>query len=197
MNKQELALAFEMNVNGDFEPKIEHFQCFSRDYFCSILNEYLKKKREANTRHREPEDTSLLPSPDFQNNLMRALIHDRQNLASGTAITDTQTLSARLNLLSELFEVTYGEDTIQAYRIKAATEVIRELAKKKNEARGLQKFGREIELTNQIARIKAQKLITDQDEAKIQAEVMRMLYVDQLMRWNEAEFVQHVESQIE
>ena len=60
MKVQELHLAFEMNVNGDFNikekgevvsRKVNHYQCFSREFFCDVLNQYLSERDAVSYTH--------------------------------------------------------------------------------------------------------------------------------------------------
>lgn len=198
MNKQELQLAFEMNINGDFIKKVEHYQQFSREFFCDVLLQYLQKKQETISKSGQKVSIELQSEgrEDFHIVLMKALIADRENISSGQDITIHCTVFDRLDMMEALFPITINESTIEAYRKNAVQTILGNLSKKKHEAQALRKLGREIELTHQIARIKAQKLITENDESLIQAEVLKLIYCNQLMMWPENEFIQHIQSQL-
>lgn len=195
MNQHELLLAFEMNINGDLLPKIEHYQCFSRDYFCAICNKYLEARQLSLQKNKKPEpDVKQLKEANHDYLLMQDIIQDKLNVTEGKPITENFTIRERVNLLAEMFDVNVSEKQIEDYRTCAASTITASLAKKKHDARALNKFGAEIELANQIARIKTGKLITDADENLIQSEVLRLVYCNSLCGWNQNEFVAHIES---
>jgi hypothetical protein len=196
MNKHELNLAFELNVNGDLEEKVHHYQCFSREYFCDVLNLYLKKKAEAVMKQVEGISNESLPPVDISKSLMEDLISDRETVAKGE-ITNRSPLMSRFELLNELFDFPITEEQISKYRKVAVTEILARVSKDKHEARVNNKFGKEIELANQLERLKSQKLLTEKDEATIQFEVNRLLYCNTLMMWSESEFVAHVQMNME
>lgn len=200
MNLQEMKLAFEMNVNGDFPNKVEHYQAFSRDYFCNVLNRYIQQKQVVlmkEAKMPKNEHQSIAPPDNYSEKILLDIIQDRINSGSGSPLTESVPIATRFEMLCSMFEVNYGEKTIAGYRINACDELLRELTKKKNEAKALNKYGLELEITNQIARIKAQKLITEADEAMIEAKVLRLLYANVILHWPEMEFVNHVKESIQ
>jgi hypothetical protein len=192
MNKHELRLAFELNVNGDLKDKVNHYQCFSREYFCDVLNLYLQKKAEVNVTQPKTEEQSSLPPADMSRTLFEDLISDRETVAKG-AISKRHTVMARLELMSEMFDVPISEEQISKYRAVAITEILGTVCKAKHEARVNKKFGKEMELTHQIERLKSRKLLTEKDEALIQFEVTKLLYCNALMLYTESEFTSHVQ----
>jgi len=192
MNKAEINLAFDMNVNGQLNKKINHFQCFSREYFCEVLNAYIEKKKEV-TRYQEfkeePKEEIKALAFDVTKQQMEDLIYDRKNI---TKLSIRNTVAAKLELLNQLFIFEVTEKQIKEYRKIAVNEIHIRTAKKKTDARALQKFGVEIECANKVERLKA-GTFTDSDDKEIQHEVTKLIYGNALMLWSEFEFIKHVE----
>lgn len=197
MNKHELLLAFEMNVNGDLEVKVNHYQCFSREFFCDVLNLYLKKKLEVISREqKKPSDSLALKALDITRSVMEDLINDREIVKKGE-LSNRNSLTAKLEMLYELFDFPVTDEQISNYRGIVTTDILTRLSKERAEARVNEKFGREIELANQIDRFKSKKLLTEKDEELIQYEVSKLLYCNTLLLWTEQEFIAHVNLNIE
>lgn len=198
MSVSELRLAFEMNVNGELEmmiggnlePRVNHYQCFSREFFCEVCRRYLIKKTEANVRVAPVtfEQAKALPLPDTEILLMEAIIHDRQHLNELTPYP----VIKKLDMLSQMFEFDINEKQIEKYRKVSIGKLITDTANARAAARVNKKFGAEIEAANKVERLKHGPL-SNKDEAEIQFEVNTLIYGNALMLWTEAEFVKHVE----
>jgi hypothetical protein len=197
MNKHELSLAFELNMQGELEKKVEHFQCFSVEYFCDIINLYLQKKIQVNKAPKEViEEPVINPLVEASIQTMKDMIEDRELVSEGK-ITGRTPIKTRLDLLNELFEVKIEDDVIAKYRELSVVTILSDLNKSRNAIRSDEmKFGRFVELSNQIERLKKGKLITEKDEALIQSEVCKLIYCNELMKWPEKEFIEHIESQL-
>jgi hypothetical protein len=217
MNKAELSLAFEMNINGDFNIKsggeqrsrINHYQCFSREYFCDVLNQYLQEKAEANkkiSQLRSQEEELALPKPDVIPEIFEAIISDYVSFhQGGYELFSTERefvthlrfpTTTKLKLLSEIYEISLTTENIVNLRDQAGLRLIKELNKRKN--RSALSYGALVSISHQIARIKSGKLLTQQDEAEVQAHVDRLLYTQSLSSIPpDADFVSHVRENIE
>lgn len=226
MNKEELYLAFEMNVNGDFEFKlngeihhrINHYQCFSREFFCDVLNQYLKEKVLVNKRIsdlRNADDKKALSPPDPTPRIFEAIIADYKDfheqgydVFSMDKPFETHKLfptAVKLDLLNMIYDINISEKNIIKLREHAKNIVIRNLTKKKNMFAYNKRFGVVVSVEHQLARVKAGKLLNQQDEDLIQAEVSRLLYVQSISAMKpdageqieQSVFVRHVKENID
>lgn len=230
MNKQELTLAFEMNVRGDFtierNGKIEHsiniFQCFTVEFFCSVLNQYLTEKDTAVKKvraleKREEQNAPLTKQPDLTIDIFEAIVDDYKAYHLGGYVytsPDKQfpthnkfPTNSKFTLLGEIYDMDISERNVIKLREVAQRILLRELQRKKqtlpkiNEAHG----GAELSLVHQIARIKAGKLINKEDEDLIQIHVKRLLYLQLIDAYklhdgqiiDDNEFVKHVKENME
>ena len=185
MNQKELELAFELNLSGDIE-RVNHYQCFSVEFFCDVLNKYLQKKAEAIAK-----STQQLaePKPEAPVNMtpkmLANILKDFETLNHPDATVRDQLLSgsfatvSKLNLLSKIIEIDISETRITDLREKARWNLVRELSAKKAKLNE-NKFGAAVSLGHQIARLKAGKLITQTDEDHLQTEVTRLIYIQTL-----------------
>jgi hypothetical protein len=199
MNKKELFLAFEMNVNGDFNFKengevkrrVNHYNNFSREFFCDVLNQYLSEKEVAHGKYAalrlaEEKEQAAVPvnAPDVTVEILRALIQDfkayhTEGLSYSHPENSFHTSSGfptdtKLEMLGELFDIDISEDKLTGLRELAARRLIRSLIKKRAEI-PTSKMGAALEISHQIARIKTGKLITDKDEILLQGIVKQLL----------------------
>ena len=232
MTVPELHLAFEMNVNGDFNikasggeviHKVNHFQCFSREFFCDVLNQYLSERVQANRQIEklkkeleEQEQKKLLP-PDITLTTFNAIIEDYKEfhgqgyeVFSPTREFDTSKnypTSTKLELIHEVYNINISEDNITMLRSRAKEFVLRALHKKKEyKNKGGDKervFGGTISIEHQISRIKEGKLLNLEDEILIQAYVNRLLYIQLIAlekpagEIEESSFIKHIKENIE
>lgn len=199
MNKHEVALAFDLNIRGDFDKKIEHYQCFSVEYFCDVLNEYRKKKIAAKAYEEKLEEEKKVV--DVSNQILQAIIDDFIAHHSKQEMRFNFPILIKIETLDKLFDVDASVENIENLRPIAAVNVWRQLAKKKHESASLKKFGAEVSLQHQIARIKANKLITNEDENLIQVEVNHLLYCQVFDKYKskniaDSKFITHIKNQI-
>lgn len=175
MNKHELALAFDLNIRGDLEKKVEHYQCFSVEYFCEVLNEYRKKKIQAKAHEEKKEEEKIAPT-DVSKEILQNIVDDYVSHHTKEKSEIKFPISFRLEMLSKMFDVDTSVENIEKLRAIAANNVWQCLAKEKHKSESLKKFGQVVSFQHQIARIKSQKLITNDDENMIQVEVSHLLY---------------------
>lgn len=195
MNKAEIALAFDMNVNGEFSKKIEHFQCFSREYFCDVLNAYLTRKKQVLSSMPKEEDSEKVKVDfDLAKVAMECLIFDRENISEGK-LSESIPVKEKLEWLNSLFELDITEDQVKNYRKISTSLILTKTATERNEARVNRKFGVEIEMANKVERLKSGTL-SDKDEAEIQHEVNKLIYGNALLIYSEFDFVNHIKGQI-
>lgn len=198
MNVHELRLAFEMNVNGELEmpvgnaiePRVNHYQCFSREFFCEVCRRYLIKKTEANKRIPTvvAENTPALGAVSNDLLLMEALINDRQDICKMSPLP----VHSKLEMLNQMFDFEVTEKQIDNYRKVAIGKLITEAAKERAVAKANNRFGEDVNATHRITRLNKGPL-TPKDEADIQFEVLQLIYGNVIMLWTEIEFVKHVE----
>jgi len=68
---EEIKLAFELNIRGEYLEKINHFQSFNADYFGSVMKEYQESKRKAwaefnKYKPSEPKQLDPIPNQPLQ-----------------------------------------------------------------------------------------------------------------------------------
>ncbi len=229
MTKHEMYLAFEMNVNGDYNVKagtetlsrINHYQCFSVEFFCDVLNQYLKervsfnKKMEQEKERQKEEATKKLPAPDLTVQLFEMLLTDYKkyhteqvDLFSPDNNFETHigfTTAAKLELVNELYNISLDEDNIAKLREHAKRIVIRMLHNKKRGYDKRKLFGVVVSIEHQVSRLKTGKLLNIEDESMIQQQVTRLLYMQVLavlmpapnQNIDDTEFVKCVRENIE
>lgn len=190
----EFDLAFELNLTGDLTPKAEHYQVFSAEFMCTVLNTYLLKRRQANaTMHRlqssQPQPMALPPA-DNSAQLLAQLKQDYQNYHAGTDTTFLQGFTPKLKLqtLQQLYAKQPTEAETEQLHQLAVKNLIRNLSNQRLSLRG-QKFGRGIDITNTITRLKQGTNLTPTDRAHLRAELTR-LQIIQLFdggKWEELE----------
>ena len=232
MTVAELHLAFEMNVNGDFSikgsggeiiHKVNHFQCFSREFFCDVLNQYLSERVQTNKQidklkkeFDEQEQKKLLP-PDVTLMTFEAIMEDYKEFHgqgyeafSPTKEFDTAKnypTSSKLELLYQVYDINISEENVDMLRGRAKDFVLRALHKKKEyKGKGSDKervFGMTISIEHQISRIKEGKLLNIEDEILIQAYVNRLLYMQIISlekpdaEIEESSFIKHIKENIQ
>lgn len=203
MNKQEIMLAFEMNIKGELEQmiggvlkrKVEHFQCFSVEYFCEVLNWYLEIKRGAiiKRNNNTKQEILSLEAPSALSDMLTDMVNDFRfyfNQLPERGVVQFS-LSTKIELMAQMFTINVSEENIAKLRSKARDAVLRNLYSQKQEARKLQKFGAEMSLIHQITRLKNNKLLTQMDEKLIQTEVNVLLYHQTFARY-EGDFIEHI-----
>ncbi len=252
MNKDELVLAFELNVKGDFKIKsgsevlhsINHYQCLSVEFFCAVLNQYLSERDEAikklNAARKAEEDKQRKPAVDTTVKEMESIIGDYQRYHEGGYVYFSPEnqfhpsidflLSTKLDTLSEMFDVDLSEDNISKQRERARRIILRNLNRDKRDRTGMgisykknvnsedgdaqdnapiesdpdRKPNAMLAIANQYVRIKEGKLITEGDEALIQQQVRRLLYLQVIDKYllkegdtlESNEFVNHIRENI-
>lgn len=201
MNKQEVALALMLNIRGDLNKKVEHYQCFSFEYFCDVLNEYRKVKVEANKVLPKFSDVYKAIAPAGTNEaVLKSIIEDFQNYHSQKELKPNYPTKMKLEYLSKLFEVDDSEENIILLREQARKNIWRKLATEKHKQQALNKFGAVLSLQHQISRIKIGQLITEADEQQIQFEVTCLLYFQTFNKYKPnskgLDFITHIKTQL-
>ena len=223
MNKQELNLAFLMNVNGDYsietnsgyEQRVNHYQCFSVEFFCSVLNQYTKEKDRALVKLRQVQkanETETVAPPDMTEDIFLAIIEDYIEYHKGKFVYyshdrqfethKTFNTLAKLELLSAIFSLELSEANIIKLRGYSQGITLADLRAKKATATSK---GAILSLANQITRIKTAKMILKEDEDLIQVGVKRLLYLQVIdsykpvegQKKSENEFIRHVKENIQ
>jgi hypothetical protein len=204
MNLKEMELAFELNLSGDLDEKVNHYLCFSVEFFCSVLNRYLEKKAILAARQQLPEPEQEKQSLST-NDILQEIIADFKALVTETEYQNHFPLAARLNLLAQLVEIDVTEKTIQQLRVTAKGNIIRQLCSKRAMLQHNEnKFGAILSYGHQIARLEAGTLLTTEDENRLQAEVSMLLYQNTLLHWkpvgnetpDDCVFVNHIKENI-
>ncbi len=216
MNQQELQLAFELNMVGDLRhefndkqiDRIEHYQCFSVEFFAGVCNAYLKKRSEINTKIVPAEEKQeALPQGNIAKTVLEAILYDFMALhgSNPTGNTSRLPMALKVEYLNIITTIKTTVENIARLRPIAVSNVIRSLSAKRNNINHREmKFGAVTAITHQIARLTTDKLITQGDEDLIQAEVSSLLYFETLESWSplknepieECEFVKHVKENI-
>ena len=208
MNKQEAILAFDLNIQGDLNKKIEHYQQFTVEFFCSVLNAYLEKRQQVvmeNSRKTELAKESA-EKKNMDAEIMQDIIADYVHFYThelGEARQGAFALSMKMEIANLLFDFDLSEENIKALREKAKNEVLREEAKKKYASNINKKFGAEVAAVHRISRIKENKLLTVEDEKIIQHKVNSMLYAQIMETYKpkdiekilDSAFVVHIKNQ--
>lgn len=207
MNKQELQLAFDLNILGELPKKVEHYQCFSLEFFANVCNEYLEQKKHVNQKAQQlqqQQPRAALPPVDMTRQLITAILADFKLICTDTPVEgynyQQYHISGRLEMLGQLVEITLNEPQIADLRERAKTLVLNRLRAKKAALNPQSKIGAIVNLTNQIARLKTGKLLTQDDESAIQLEVTELLYFQTLLLYKPSnistidtcKFVQHL-----
>lgn len=188
LSPKELQLAFELNLCGDLHQKVNHYQCFSVEFFCQVLNTYLETKAAVNIKlqqQQQPEPVAL-QKPDVKPHIIDDIIADYRAVHCPDQYTPTNAFALRykLNTLATLVEIDLNEDLVANLREKARASILQQLSKQKNSIYNVQeKFGQVASLTHQIARLKSGKLLTDEDENRLQAETNYLLYLHTLKQY--------------
>ncbi|MDB5281142.1 MAG: hypothetical protein JWO06_217 [Bacteroidota bacterium] len=188
LNPKELELAFELNLCGEYgNDKVNHYQVFSVEFFCSVLNKYLDKKAQVlSTATKALPETNLLNQPDMKEQLLNDILKDFKTSNTDATVKDEQqvfNISAKLNLLSKIFKIDISESSITELREKARWLLVRQLVAKKTALNNRpNKFGAVTSITHQLTRLKTGKLLTESDEDQLQYEVNRLLYIQTLLQ---------------
>ena len=226
MNKQELFLAFEMNVNGDFEfqangqtvHRVNHYNNFSREFFCDVLIQYLSEKNAAQKKLAElsrldERVQAVAAAPDVTVSVLEAIMADfrtfhAQGLPYSSPANQFATnmlfpTNVKLEMINEIMEVELTEKRIDALRQLATRALIRSLTRQRSEV-PKDKMGIALEITHKLARVKSGKMITEKDEELLQTIVKQLLYMQVLDSWKpkgeetleSCEFIQHIQENI-
>ena len=184
LNQKEIELAFELNISGDIE-KVNHYNCFSVEFFCSVLNNFLVKKAEFITQQSKVAIEGTSPI-DVTEAIFADIIHDFKILVDTPDKVELPigqfALKAKLEYLSKIVEIDLSEARMVDLREKGRWILVRELMAKKT-ALPPEKFGASISYSHAIARIKQGKLITQADEDNLQYQVSCLLYRFELLKW--------------
>lgn len=175
LNHSEIMLAFDLNVSGDLQNKIQHYQAFTLDYFCDVLNEYLKEKARARVKAQKAEEAKV-PKIDMSEAIILEVIDNYKTFhtAKGELVYRANIpILYKMELLNKTFEVDISAENIQRLRKQSIAGILREVTMRKVKE---QNFGARISLEHQVARLKEGKLITKEDENLIQFEVTELLY---------------------
>ena len=206
MSIEEIRLAFEMNVNGELEKKIEHFHCFSREYFCDVMNEYLAKKKDV-LKYIKPEEEEKvqLPPADLERQIFEAIIQDFKAINKAEEPAPNFTLKVKLELILSIYNVNITEATVIKLRERAAVNILKRNAEERSKLDPEKNIGRFNTLLHQSARLKTGKLLNDKDEEQIRFECDWLVYTDLLTaekpkegeEFDDCEFVKHVRENME
>lgn len=184
INYDEFRIAFEQNMNGELEnylqdkTKVEHFQMFSSEFMCDVLNAFTKKRALATINYEKLVDEAKLNAlpPVIENPFLIMLEEILSEVNKVENLRLKCTPQMKLEALHEIFSIEPSEELVIEFRKKATQEILRRLRKEKSEANRDEKFGVEINLLNQIARLQAGHGLTNNDEATIQNETTKLLY---------------------
>lgn len=171
----EFDLAFELNLTGDLPEKINHYQVFSAEFMCDVLNAYLQKQRQANIaqqRIRSTTDTPIaLPIGNLHQQLLQQLRDDylEYHATGNSTFLKGFPLKVKVQALTELFEVNQSEAQRQQLQQQAQQNIIRQLHTDRHTTRG-SKFGRCVELERTLTRFKTNQL-NPTDIARLQSEI--------------------------
>jgi len=200
VNKHELQLAFTMNMTGQLDPKVEHYQLFSVEFMSSVLNNYLKKRQAANIEHNrmQIEKQHALPAPDITVSVLEQIITDCNEYHDTGVDTFLNgfPLATKLEYMDGLVEVDYSENNIEKLRNQAIGGLIAKLNNEKRFLTDERKAGALLAKTNQVVRMKTGKCITERDESEIQAEVRRLLLKQLFDKLPRFKFIKHVQDTI-
>jgi len=207
MSVQEIILAFEMNINGELEAvvggklrkKIEHFHCFSREYFCDVLGAYLDKKKDTLKYLAAPpqEENKQLPPADSERLVLEAIIADYKSWNAEGILIPNLPMRAKFEALLQMFDMPVTEITIIKLRERAAANIISRNAQERLKLDPEKNIGKYNDLLHQSSRLKSGKLLNDKDEQQIRYEVDFLIYTDCFTIYKAAEFEQHVRDNIQ
>ncbi len=175
----EFDLAFELNLTADLAEKVNHYQVFSAEFMCQVLNLYMQKRRQANVALNRMQSAQpvihTLPTGDTRNQLLQQLSEDylQYHSTGHTDFVKGFTPKAKLQALVQLFEVDSSEENLSNLQQQAMQNILRQLRQERLTLRG-QKFGRMIELERTITRFKTGTGLTPADHARLHSETRRL-----------------------
>lgn len=175
MTIDELKLAFDMHINGQLDVKINHYQCFTREWFCDVLNLYLKKKRESH-KPEYKEIKSLPISKDAERKqALKYAIDDYVNYheKNNENFSNGYPLHIKLKYLSQILDLKLSDAQQNALRTLSIQNIINRLS---NAQRSEAVFGKRMELKFQIERLKNDIELRNEDCVLIECEANRILY---------------------
>ena len=173
LNFTEIRLAFEMNEAGDLNERIEHFQVFSVKFMTKVLDCYVFERSKATIKFNELKEKEMLAIEPPKNQTDLIIIKEIRAEANGEDFTTVCTPQMKLELLGELFELEITDEVLSKFRSDATSELItKTITERENNS---SKFGKRIDLTNKLARIKSSQ-ISDSDEVEIRLITNRLLY---------------------
>lgn len=202
MTYDELWRAFDMNLRGDLTEDIQHFQCFSYEFFCKVCNLYMRDRSINNIKNKGSQEktTLAIPAPkeqDQTNSIMQNIIDDYMKFYRMEDTMDYLIgwpLHVKLNFAMLMFDVNINEAHTMS---RAMAMVVSELKSRIAGAKGQNRIGLEVECSNQIERIEARKL-TDKDIRVIRGVYDRLVYEQIFIQFpDEQVFIDHVKSNME
>lgn len=200
INKHELQLAFTLNMTGQLQPKVEHYQLFSVEFMSNVLNNYITKRQAANIEHNRAqiEKQKELPPPDITISVLEQILSDLDAYHA----TGQETfligfpVATKLEYMHDLVNVDYGDANIEKLRNQAIGNIIARLNNEKRFLTDERKAGALLAKSNQVVRMKSGKCITERDESEIQGEVRRLLYKQLFDKLPRDKFIAHVKETI-
>lgn len=179
INLKEFELAFQLHVVGDLGQKFNHFQMFSVEWMCDILNLYLKKKNEAEIKLRgiEREVPKELPILDMFQETLDEIVRDYE---SADELTHYVRIKDKLEAVCQIFGIEITVEILIEKRESAFKAIIKRLIAERHEYTLADKFGQKTDVSFKLARFKAAKGLTENDEALIQQECLKKIYFDML-----------------
>lgn len=191
INPKEFELAFFLHVQGDLPKKFNHFQMFSVEWMCDVLNCYLGKKGEVvteNWRISPPEETPALPVADLNSLILSQLQKDFENKESEDIFSSGFDVKTKLEAVNEIWGIDMKTEVVIQFRMEAFKRILKRLKEERHVAKVNSKFGIETDLNFKIARLESGHGLTEKDEAVIQTEVMKLIYGNFLKNVSVADF---------
>lgn len=182
INLKEFELAFQLHVVGDLGQKFNHFQMFSVEWMCDILNLYLKKKNEAEIKLRgiERDVPKELPILDMFQETLNEIVRDYELLQDDLTGINYVRIKDKLEAVCQIFGLEITVEILIEKRESAFKAIIKRLIAERHEYTLADKFGQKTDVSFKLARFKAGKGLTENDEALIQQECLKQIYFDML-----------------